>query len=387
MIGYIGIVKSRRIGFYASQCQSAPDSRGTAEPDSERPAGPGPEARVGAGAGGGICCRAGHRSALELLAADGLIVRERGRGTRGVTRPGAAGKAVITFLLACRPLERCGAMWYLVRNMVQNLQRACEDARCGLELIPVSPSNNAHDVDPALFAHLNAAGRVIVYGDWFLPMLPRLIATNARILLVQMRDFRLDAVKQEYLAMPDNVEFLCPDIEMLYYQAVSRLADAGCRKIACLAPLGYTSDGQIRRGYLKGLADFTGEAPLLRDCREVFKHVTSFDELGRFLHGWQKNTEFDGLLYSADLLHLCEEYRLFNYETLRLPRPVQIVMTHLIPYQAALNPVFPVVQFENRIPAAAVRRLLAPAGMLPRIRVLEPAWQMPAKISGKAPEF
>lgn len=312
------------------------------------------------------------RQALEFLEADGLIQRQRKHGTWSVAQSGASGKT-ITFLLACRTLERSGVMWYLVREMVQDLQRECRETGCMLELIPVSPSNDPHDIDDALLAHLGPSSRVIVYGDWFMPLMPRLIRTGARILFIRMHDFRLEKVRKWYLEAPPNVSFLTPDIEMLYYRAVARLADCGCRRIACLAPLHYARNTQIQQGYRKGLAAFCDSEPLLLDSGRVFERVTTFEELGRFLHGWHKKTKFDGLLYSADLQHLCEEYRIFNHDTMRLPETVKVVMTHLVPYQAARNPAFPVIQFEHRIPPVAVRLLLHPAE-IPKIRVLEPDW-------------
>ncbi|MDD3155820.1 MAG: hypothetical protein PHS41_13255, partial [Victivallaceae bacterium] len=185
-------------------------------------------------------------------------------------------------------------------------------------------------------------------------------------------------VRRKYCETPPNVSFLCPDIELLYYHAVARLADQGCRKIACFAPLHYSRDAQIRHGYEKGLKAFTGGESLLLDCGKILKRLTRFEELGKFLHNWQKKTGFDGLLYSADMCRLCDEYRVFNHDTMRLPGEVRVVMSHLVPYQAFRNPFFPVIQFEHRIPGVAVRLLQHPADV-PKMRILTAEWGVPER--------
>ena len=361
-------VKARQIYYFLlNHIRSGPPNRGRKLP---------PERALAAEFG---ASRSTVRQALGYLEADGLIRRVRKQGTLIVPRLDRS-KPTVSCLLACRDyIGKAGMMWYLIRQMIQDLQAACRDRDFTLELLPVSPSNDPHDIDDSILAHLNAHSRVIVYSDWYLPLLPRLVRTGARTLFIRVRDFRREAVRQEYEASPVNVSYLCPDIEMLYYRAVAYLADLGCRRIACLAPLRYSPHSQIQQGYRKGLAAFTGSQPLLTDWEHLAPALHRFEDVGRFLRDWRKRDRFDGLIYSADMHHFCEEFRIFNRETLGLPESFPVVMAHLVPYQASCNPVFPVIQFERQIPRVAVDLLGAPAE-IPKIRILEPKWYPPGSI-------
>lgn len=175
------------------------------------------------------------RSVLKLLEDEQLIDRIKGKGTFA-SKPMISRRPSITYLLPCP-----GFMHWndLSSSILREILFGCMEAAFKLDLniesVPISPTNNADDIDWTKLEHLNADSRVVLPGWWFKKIFPLLHERKCRVagFLPSYNNPGYSHITDSWLVLELCEAKACED-------ALRHLLQCGCREIALAA--GYLSE-------------------------------------------------------------------------------------------------------------------------------------------------
>ncbi len=161
---------------------------------------------------------------LKQLAEEGLIDRQRGRGTL------VRDRKIITFLLPCPGfLSGTSNSAIILRQRMQGAMAAAQERNLGFETIAVSRTNNINQMDYSQLARINA-GSMVILDDWFKMLFPLLSERRARVALLEKQVIPWGYA--QYTKCWHRLELLCHDgVET----ALDRLSGFGCKQIALIS--------------------------------------------------------------------------------------------------------------------------------------------------------
>lgn len=166
------------------------------------------------------------------LEKEGLVKRIRHHGTfvQGNQRSGR----VVTFLLPSPDnlvINNNSSLYR--RSLLSGALEAVRVSGSRLETLPVSPTNNAKDIDFTSLRHLSAGSLVIVSNCWYANIFAALHEQACRVCLLD------DQVLYSFLKAKKYTEdwlIGTMDVKQAVHDLVLRLYRQGCRRIAILSP-------------------------------------------------------------------------------------------------------------------------------------------------------
>jgi DNA-binding LacI/PurR family transcriptional regulator len=195
------------------------------------------------------------RSVLAMLENDKLIelLDCKSKGRRICPVPQTKAKPPISFLLPCSdyiseassdlPAE-------ISRRILKGISEAAFECDSLVQTVPVSPTNNAHEINWSKLDFVNADSRLVINSYWYRDLFPMLAQRGCRVALVenQTYDFELyaDYLKEWLL--------LTLDRRGATESAVKLLAQKGYRRIALVHKDIQEKDHPVLDGYISGLA-------------------------------------------------------------------------------------------------------------------------------------
>lgn len=165
---------------------------------------------------------------VEEFAKEGRIIRERGRGTFAAAVP--VERQVVTFLLPCAEFLSKPTS-YLLRALASGVTEEARKCGAGVELVAVSPTNDARDIDFSALSHLKEKSCVIVPFCWFHPLFPFLAERKCRTLLIDRQQLQ----RKPNCEFTRNFLLIDNDVKKGISDSVKRLYENGCRRIALLS--------------------------------------------------------------------------------------------------------------------------------------------------------
>ena len=259
------------------------------------------------------------RSVLTQLAEEKIIERMCPKGTIVCNRQ-VKTQQPLTFLLPCSDFlsetsSDTGAQSN--RRMLRGVSQIAFEYNCRVETVPVSPTNNAHEIDWRKLDFINADSMVLINGYWYHDLFQMLLERKCRIALVNRQDFCL----KQYGDFVNNSFLITVNAFGAAEAAVEHLFKQGCRRIALFHRYISEPEHSIMGGYLSGL----------RKCKLAFSawhelpdgHMTLESIINQLKDLREKSGGFDGILIDPGTAY---ELRLHNiYQKLRLPPNVKII--------------------------------------------------------------
>lgn len=225
------------------------------------------------------------------LEKEGLVTRIRHHGTfvRGHQRSGR----VVTFLLPCPDnLTRNNNSSLYRRSLLSGALEAVRISGSRLETIPVSPTNNAKDIDFTSLKHLSASSLVIVSNCWYANIFSTLHEQSCRVCLLDDQVLYSFSVKE----FTDDWLIGTMDVKQAVHDLVLRLYRQGCRRIAILSPFLQYPGHPRMEGYRDAVRE-TGLPELTFLQERAMPHALNNDEI-QFLTA----NQCDGIVLDASEL-------------------------------------------------------------------------------------
>jgi DNA-binding LacI/PurR family transcriptional regulator len=260
------------------------------------------------------------RLALALLEDEKIIELKKNKGRRICPANIEKAKVPLTFLLPCPDFISetfSNVFAQNNRRMLKGVSQIAFEYDSRVETVPVSPTNNAHEIDWRKLDFVNADSMLVVNGFWYRDLFPQLLKRGCRVALVNRQDFYLESHKDFV-----NSSFrITLNVFGATEAAVEYLFRQGCRRIALFHRYILEPEHPIMGGYLSGL----------RKCGLAFaawheqpeEHMT-LENVRNQLKDFRKNSGgFDGILMDPVTVY---ELRLHNiYHQLGLPENVKII--------------------------------------------------------------
>lgn len=226
------------------------------------------------------------------LEKSGLVTRIRHHGTFVRERPRAA--QVLTFLLPCPDnLVRNNNSSLFRRALLSGALEAVRISGCRLETLPVSPTNNAKDIDFSSLEHLSAGSLVLVSSSWYTSIFATLHQHGCRVCVLDEQVLESFTATRKY-----TVPWLIGDMDVrqAVHDLVLRLHAQGCRRIGLVSPfLQYPGHPRLE-GYRQAIQE-TG----LPELTFTQKSAAS-GPLGAPEMAWLAANDCDGLAFDASEL-------------------------------------------------------------------------------------
>jgi DNA-binding LacI/PurR family transcriptional regulator len=292
------------------------------------------------------------RSALAMLEDDKLVELLKGKGRRICPANVEKAKVPLTFLLPC-PDFLCETASFvnaqMTRRMLKGVSQVAFEYDCRVETVPVSPTNNAHEIDWRKLNFVNADSRLVVNGYWYRDLFPLLMERGCKMAFIEdqapeLNDYK-NYVKEWFLLSMDRLSTM--------ESAVKFLAECGCRRIALAHNYIAEKDHPVLHGYKSGLAKY--------GLRYIAWHDTLMakdDSVREIIGNFYKKNNFDGLLLDPMLIFRIQP-RHSVHQYLGLPANVKIITTREISYNQMVFPSLTSMDFQyEEIGMVAAQHLL-----------------------------
>ena len=191
------------------------------------------------------------RAVLTKLSDEKLIERMCPKGTMVCNRPSKI-KQPLSFLLPCANFLAEGCSYvesWTSRRIHFGLSQIAFDNDYRVETVPVSPTNNEHEIDLRKLDFVNANSMLVVNGDWFRDLFPLLLERGCRMVFVYSHLSRRKA----------DEDFInrCFRIKINSSGAAESMVEYffrhGCRRIALFHRFISEPEHPTMGGYLSGL--------------------------------------------------------------------------------------------------------------------------------------
>lgn len=279
------------------------------------------------------------RWALTMLEDDRIIELLKCKGRR--IRSGIVGESrpLINFLLPCAgflsetPLSEHAQS---TRRILSGVSQIAFEYNCRVETVPVSPTNNRHEINWSKLDFVNSESRLVISGGyWYCDLFPLFKERGCKVAFIenQTYEFKLyaDYIKEWYVLSMDRVTAL--------ESAVKFLAERGCRRIALVHCGISEKDHPVLHGYKSGLAKCG-----LRFTAWLDALNSNDDNIGNMIAGFYKKNNFDALLLDPYLVFRMRTRHSLHY-CLGLPAGVKFLTTEEISYNHLALPSLSSVEF------------------------------------------
>ena len=296
------------------------------------------------------------RSMLAMLEDDKLVELLKGKGRR--ICPGNVKKAQVplTFLLPCpdffsETFSHVSAQ--NARRLLKGVSQIAFEYDCRVETVPVSPTNNAHEIDWRKLDFVNADSRLILSGYWYRDLFPLLLERGCRVAFVNPQDAGL----KHHEDFVNKCLIITLNVFGAAEAAVEFLCRQGCRRIALFHRYISEPEHPVMDGYLAGL----------RKCGLTFSawheppeaHLKLQDVKSRLKCFYRQSGGFDGLFIDPGL---AVELHLHNlYQELGLDEDIKIIVSSDADNNQWIAPPLTSTAFPyEEIGRIAAQRLLSP---------------------------
>lgn len=194
------------------------------------------------------------RLALAMLEDDRIIELLKGRGRRVCPAGNAPTRPLITFLLPCADFlseTYVFAVAQMTRRILKGVSQIAFEYNCRLETVPVSPTNNAHDIDWQRLNFINSDSKILAFGYWYSDLFPLFKKFGCRVAFIENQSYHYK-IYADYLK---DWAVLTIDRFNAAKAAVGFLAERGCRRIAMVRCDLDKKDHPSLLGYKAGLSE------------------------------------------------------------------------------------------------------------------------------------
>lgn len=258
------------------------------------------------------------RLALTILEDEKIIELLKGRGRRVCPGIGAEARPLITFLLPCADFLSETfpfAVAQMTRRMLKGVSQVAFEYNCRLETVPVSPTNNAHDIDWRRLDFINSDSKVLAFGYWYCDLFPLFKKLGCRVSFIenQSNHFKIytDFLKDWAVFTLDRFNAA--------KAAVRFLAERGCRRIALARCDLDKKDHPSLLGYKSGLAECGLNYATWHNILD-----TDDEFIAGIIAGFYEKNKFDALLLDPYLICKLRTQHSLN-RALGLPESVKIM--------------------------------------------------------------
>ena len=297
------------------------------------------------------------RSALAMIEDDNLVELVKSKGRR--VCPGNAKKVQVplTFLLPCPDFvseTSSGVAAQDTRRIFRGVSQIAFEYDCRVETVPVSPTNNTHDIDWRKLDFVNADNMLIVFGEWYRELFPLLQERGCKVVFIGSQLSH----REEDEKFVNSCFRIIPNAFGAMETAIEHLCRQGCRRIA-LFHQNYISEPEhpVMGGYLSGLKKcglaFAAWHQLPERLPEQHPELQSVKKQLRDFY--RKTGGFDGLIMDPDTIF---ELHLHNLcHDLGLAENIKIIVSSDVGNHYGVNCMtFPY----EEIGRTAARQLLSP---------------------------
>jgi len=296
------------------------------------------------------------RSTLTMLENDSLFELLKGKGRRICATNSNKSKVPLTFLLPCPGFITDAFPDISVQNtlrMLEGVSRVAFEYDYRMETVPVSPTNNKHDIDWRKLDFVNAESLLVISGDWYRDLFPLLLERGCRVVLVN----------SHILHRKQDAQFLnsCFQITLNALNAaelaVESLFRHGSRRIALFHSFISEPEHPTMSGYLSGLRKCGLTFAAWHNLPDVpIKLESVKSQLKDF---YRKSGWFDSLIISPGIVI---ELRLHNlYKDLGLDENIKVIVSNDSANNQLVTPSLTSIAFPyEEVGRIAAQHLLSP---------------------------
>ena len=298
------------------------------------------------------CSRGTIRGMLAMLEDDKLVELLKGKRRRICPAKVEKVQPPLTFLLPCADFLCETASFVnaqMTRRMLKGVSQVAFEYDCRVETVPVSPTNNAHEIDWRKLDFVNTDSRLVVNGYWYRDLFPLLMERGCKVTFIEdqapeLNDYK-KYVKEWFLLSMDRLSTM--------ESAVKFLAECGCRRIALAHNYIAEKDHPVLHGYKSGLAKYG-----LRYISWQDTFMARDETVREIIGNFYKKNNFDGLLLDPMLIFRMQPRHSVN-QYFGLPANVKIIATREIIYNQMVFPSLTSMDFQyEEIGKVAAQHLL-----------------------------
>ncbi|MFA7231296.1 MAG: GntR family transcriptional regulator [Victivallaceae bacterium] len=273
------------------------------------------------------------RSALSMLEDEKILELMKGKGRR-ICQPEVEKPQVpLTFLLPCADFLSetfLDVSAQAARRILKGVSQIAFEYDYRVETVPVSPTNNEHDIDWRKLDFVNKDSLVIVSGYWYRDLFQLLMERGCRIAFINQQTFwrrqREDFVRSCFCLTINTVG----TTEL----AVKHLFEHGCRRIALFHHHLSEPEHPVMRGYMSGIAKYGLTFSAWHELLQEQANMLSIK--AQLLNFYKKSGSFDGLIIEPNFVLSLQLHNL--YQELDLPPNIKIVILGGIENSQRMNP-------------------------------------------------
>ena len=311
------------------------------------------------------------RSTLTMLEDDKLVELLKGKGRRICPANVGKIKSPLTFLLPCADFISetfSSVAAQNSRRILKGVSQAAFEYDYRVETMPVSPTNNAHEIDWRKLDFVNADSLLIVSNYWYRDLFPLLQERGCRIAFMNSQIF----LSRHYEDFLSKCFCITSNVAGATEAAVEHLARQGCRRIALLHHYIFQQDHPVLRGYLAGLKKYNLGFSSWDELQK--EHLTLEIVRNQIKDLYKRSGGFDGIIIDSGTVY---ELRLHNiYQELGLPENVKIMTSDDSENNQRVNPPLTSMALPyEEMGRIAAQKLIAhefiPGGLLINARLIE----------------
>lgn len=296
------------------------------------------------------------RGVLTKLAEEKLIERMYPKGTMVCDKGRKNFQVPLTFLLPCPDFISETFLDMSAQNtrrIFKGVSQIAFEYDYRVEAVPVSPTNNEHDIDWRKLDFVNADSMLVVPSDWYRDLFPLLLERGCRVAFIN----------SHISHRKEDADFInsCFRITINAFgaaeAAVEHLFRQGCRRIALFHQYILEPEHPIMEGYISGLRKcgltFAAwhELPEENLIRESVRR-----ELKDF---YKKSGGFDSMIISPGVVVDLHMHNL--YQDLGLTEDIKVIVSNDIANNRWVTPPLTGMAFTYEdVGRIAVQRLLSP---------------------------
>jgi DNA-binding LacI/PurR family transcriptional regulator len=273
------------------------------------------------------------RSTLTMLEDDKLVELLKGKGRRICPVNVKKARPPLTFLLPCADFiseTYSSVAAQSSRRILKGVSQIAFEYDYRVETVPVSPTNNEHDIDWRKLDFVNADSLVVVTNYWYRDLFPLLQERGCRVAFINSQIF-LSKQYQEFLK---SCVCLTSNVIGATEAAVEHLVMRGCRRIALLHHYIFQQDHPVLGGYLAGLKKYNLAFSIWDELQK--EHLTLEIVRNQIKDLYKRSGGFDGMIIDSSTIY---ELRLHNiYQELGLPENVKLIASNDIENNQRVNP-------------------------------------------------
>lgn len=275
------------------------------------------------------------RSVLTMLEDDKLVELLKGKGRQICPVPQDKIRQPISFLLPCTDFmseSSSDIAAEVASRMLKGVSEVAFEYDRMVQMVPVSPTNNAHDINWSKLNFVNKDSQLVINGYWYRDLFPMLSERGCRVAFVETQtcdfDIYADYLKDWFLLRLDR--------RSAAEAAVKLLLKKGYRRIALVHKDIAEKDHPVMQGYKDGMAK----------CGHRYDAWLDFDTentsatiVAATIADFYKKNNFDAMLIEPLLAFRMRRMHLFN-KSIGLPANIKIITVGSVSYnQTALQPI------------------------------------------------